>query len=1282
MNPRALGRGVWVVAQAMVAVGPVLGMTPPRVALPPNPSTEDVRRSQVLGGPLVPIGGLPAASENQALAEALKAYVERHSTEAIEPLAGFLSAHPASPWAAALATRMGMMCRHTGHYSKAIDFWKKGWTLAKSDSTPEGRAVADQAYSELVLLDARLGRMDDLEALFKEGEGRAFVSSAGEKVRMAKEGYWRMQHEPEHSFRCGPMALGSLRKPLGLAAAPNLDQALSTQQGTSLLQNWQWAQAAHMDLQMAYRAPGSAIVVPSLVHWKAGHFAALVKREGDRFLLQDPTFGEELWVSQAALDDEASGYQLVRADKLAKGWRPVTEAEGRTVWGKGDVGGSNHQCATPPTTPDCHRGMPAYGYFNSQGSLAVSDNPVGYAPPRGYPVQFNLTYFQQSLSTYTNLGPLWSCDWVSFFVDDPTNPGQTLEFFNRYGGQQTYSGYNPTTKSYGVQPDTFDQLVLNADGSYTRWMPDGSQEIFGQSDGSSIYPRKMFITQRIDPAGNALTFVYESQTRLVAVRDALGQTTTLSYGLSSDPSKITQVTDPFGRSAKLTYTSNGMLASITDAMGMTSSFSYGPTAQSTALAADFINAMTTPYGVTSFDTGAMGAGYWLQVTDAYGAHERMEFQPSFSSAPETEPTAPSGVLNGYLSYRNVFFWDKRAMALAPGDYTQATVTHYNHDTDISVMSDVVESTKKPLESRVWYSYPGQPSPNVVGTINAPSRVARMLPDGTEQDNSYQRNALGKATQATDPAGRVTSYVYAANGIDLMEVRNTTAGRNELLSSYTYNPQHRPLTVTDAAGQATTFTYNGWGEVASVTNARNEKTTFTYDGSGYLTSVSGPLTGATTSFTYDAAGRIATVTGPDGYTLGYSYDALDRRTQITYPDGSTEQSFYDRMEVGTSKDRLGRMTSFEYDPLRHMVAVEDAQGRRTSFDWCACGQLEGMVDAMGRATNWVRDIQGRVITKIYPDNTTVQYAYDTTGRLTSRLDAKGQTSSYVYGIDDLLGQVTYFNTQVLTPSVSYTYDAAYPRLTSMTDGTGMSTYTYYPITSPIQLGAGRLQTVQSPMPNSAITYSYDELGRVVNRSINGVAESRGFDVLGRLSQVTNPLGTFQYTYDGATSRVLKVALPNGQATNFTYQNNQGDFRLAQIANTRSDGSNISTFGYTYDAAGQIQTWSRQADAQTPTVYQYGYDAVGQVLSATLHSGDITGQVLSSFIYGYDDAGNRTSEQIGGNITTSTYNNLNQLMGQRSNAMTAQIAGPKPLPSAPKSSAAPKKPKAVKSASTRH
>ena len=70
------------------------------------------------------------------------------------------------------------------------------------------------------------------------------------------------------------------------------------------------------------------------------------------------------------------------------------------------------------------------------------------------------------------------------------------------------------------------------------------------------------------------------------------------------------------------------------------------------------------------------------------------------------------------------------------------------------------------------------------------------------------------------------------------------------------------------------------------------------------------------------------------------------------------------------------------------------------------------------------------------------------------------------------------------------------------------YTYFPVTvNPPTLGANRLKTVGGMFSNDTITYTYDELGRTVAQSIDGVSSTLHYDSLGRMDVSDNPLGHF-------------------------------------------------------------------------------------------------------------------------------------------------------------------------------
>jgi RHS repeat-associated protein len=783
--------------------------------------------------------------------------------------------------------------------------------------------------------------------------------------------------------------------------------------------------------------------------------------------------------------------------------------------------------------------------------------------------------------------------------------------------------------------------------SYERRLPDGSVEVFAQPDGASAFPRRIFMTQARDAQGNGLTFTYDASLRLVTVQDAIGQVTTLSY-TNADPLKITRVTDPFGRFAELDYSGTGQLIRITDVIGMESSFAYGQ--------GDFVDALTTPYGTTRFTFGQAGTQRWLEAEDPLGARERVEFRHQAPGISGSEPAAvvPAGLTltNGWLEYRNVFYWDKRAMALQPRDYTKARITHFLHTTDVNVASGVVESRKEPLENRVWYTYPNQSQgAQFVGSAAQPTAVARVLDDGTTQVYRYEYGPRGNRTKEIDPLGRETLYEYETNDIDLLRVKQKNGAGYDLIQSYTYNAQHLALTSTDAAGQTATLTYNTQGQLLTVTTqpragiSENRTTTYTYDPSGYLQSITGPATGATTGFTYDGYMRIRTTTDSEGYGLTYDYDALDRRTKVTYPDGSYEETVYNKLDAERTRDRLGRWSYQFHDVLRRVQATRDPLGRTVTSSWCTCGSLDGLTDAAGNTTTWTRDLQGRIEKEIRPDNSTREYTYETTtSRVKEVKDAKGQETQYGYLLDNRLHQVAYPTSQSATPTVSFTYDSAFPRLTTMTDGTGLTSFTYHPIGATPPLGAGRVATVDGPYASDTISYGYDELGRVVSRTINGVNSTWSHDALGRLSSRTDPIGTFSYSYVNTTKRLQSLTYPNGQMSTYTYLPNSGDQRLQEIRHLASaSGTTLSRFAYTYDAVGNIKGWTQQYGASA-NAYDLGHDRADQLVAATYRTTDPTPTILKRYGYSYDPAGNRTTEQNDDSPVVSRYNDMNQLTTQ--------------------------------------
>jgi RHS repeat-associated protein len=1270
---------------AATSVPTGINRTVPKVSPPTEltfsspPRDTEFLRTGLFAEPLAPVAAT-TAEENRDLAQALLTYrdaVRQSGTDdAVEPLLAFLTAHPASPWKPALQLNLGMIYRQTGHFSKALEVWQAGWSDAQALSDPQGRALANAMVARLSQLEAYLGRKETLQPLLDSIHGRPVGGTAAQLITDSHTGLHDMVYHPEESFRCGPLALLRILKYGNTQPSPTaiqvLEQSPSTDHGLSLSAVEQIAGRAGMGYQMAYRTPGATVIVPAVAHWKVGHYAAIVARGNGGYFVEDTTFGEDIRVSEATLNEEASGYFLVPKGSLPEGWRHVSAAEGATVWGRGTTGDSHDSGATGNACSGS--GCTAASVELEVVGLQLHDTPVGYAPPVGPAVRFTLVYShrdtqQPATFSYTNFGPKWTFTWLSYITDSVGSNAQAL-LYRRGGGNEpfTFSSTGATTAFPG--PYSQATLTRTVNGSsnstgFTLTYPDGSIEQFDQALGNQF-----FMTAVSDPAGNIVTLTYDSQMRITAITDAIGQMSTISYGLAASPLVVTQITDPFGRSASFTYNSIGQLASITDVLGITSSYTYGQGSDP-----DFINTLTTPYGSTTFAYGDLttnpalstNSTRFVKTVDPLGRTSYVEYDQNIDAGdtsggvlinPSLLPVGMN-VCNNNLLFRNTFIFDANeyAQATAGGslNYSLSHVIHWMHSSDLTNTSRFKESEKQPLENRVWYNYPGQgtgggftclespvSSTGVVinGASNQPSAIGRVLDSGATQLQTFQYNSSGNVTKATDAVGRQWTYTYAANGIDRLTTSNTTSG-TQLLETRTYNGDHLPLTVKGANGKTDHFAYNTAGQLTQHTDALGHITSLTYDSDGHLNTITGPISTAKYTLAYDNVSRVASVTDPAGGTVHYSYDAADRQTQATYPDGTTAKWAYTLLDLASFTDRLSQKTQYTYDADRELITSKDPDNNTTQQGYNLAGKLSSITDANGHTTTFVLDDQSRVTAKQFANGTSLSIAYENgLSRIATVTDALSQTKDFTYNTDNSTATISYSATQA-TSSVSFTYDPVYPRPTSMTDGVGTTTYSYYPVSSSSSLGANQLQSVSSPIAGTSntdmVVYTYDALNRVIGTTVNGLAQSIGFDALGRVTSASNPLDTFTYSYADGTPRVSGVSSNAGPTAAMTYFGPTGDELLEQLnVTTHSGGTSLAQFGYTYNADNNVKSLAvSEPTAQTTT---YAYDTANRLISGLIGTG------APQYVYGYDHASNLTSITPNGATESFSYTSTNTITGQ--------------------------------------
>ena len=219
-----------------------------------------------------------------------------------------------------------------------------------------------------------------------------------------------VQRDRVHSFNCGPVAL----KLLMLAEDPHdqrgndLPFYRSGTSGTNLAELVQIAGKEGFSAHMIFRKPEQPVPVPAIVHWKVGHFATIVGEANGRYHVEDVVFpGSSVWVTKAALDNEASGYFLVAANQsMQTGWSNVAATAASSVWGRGPTTGVQPGDAGDPLASGGPNGCPmcSYGIKAATVGLNLSDQPVGYTPPIGPTPKIVISYNQREDSQPANFG--------------------------------------------------------------------------------------------------------------------------------------------------------------------------------------------------------------------------------------------------------------------------------------------------------------------------------------------------------------------------------------------------------------------------------------------------------------------------------------------------------------------------------------------------------------------------------------------------------------------------------------------------------------------------------------------------------------------------------------------------------------------------------------------------------------------------------------------------------------------------------------------------------------
>ena len=209
---------------------------------------------------------------------------------------------------------------------------------------------------------------------------------------------------------------------------------------------------------------------------------------------------------------------------------------------------------------------------------------------------------------------------------------------------------------------------------------------------------------------------------------------------------------------------------------------------------------------------------------------------------------------------------------------------------------------------------------------------------------------------------------------------------------------------------------------------------------------------------------------------------------------------------------------------------------------------------------------------------------------------------------------------------------------MSDGIGTTTFTY--------TTGGQLASESGPWASDTVTYTYyDRLRTNMNLqqpSASAWVQSYGFDLAARMTSLTSPAGTFDYTYNSglggttaASALVKAITLPNGASITNAFD---GNARMTVTALVNSGGTNVDVYAYTYNVGNQRTALERGGE----NTANYTYEAIGQVIADQAY--EVSGgaaRVNEQLHYGFDAVGNlnyRTNNTLIENFQVNTLNEL--------------------------------------------
>jgi RHS repeat-associated protein len=1248
-------------------------------AAPKQEATLTERIHQIRFAPelLIPVGDqLPTDAESQELLNVLTPVPDQDWFQSVQQ---FIDARPHSPWTPSLRSAYAYACRDTGRMTPALEHWEKAWEATREYKDGNGKRVADFTLANYVELLSRLGRVEKLKQLLREERARVLVEPVWQqKWDAAKEVAHVMMTYPGMAYRCGTFALKSAASVLNSSPALHtLVDEQSPPTGFTMAALATISERLQLGLVPARRIQGSEIPVPSVVHWKQDHYAAIVERRDDLYHVVDPTFGGGKWMTAEVIHSEASGNFLVQKSKAGGVWRALNRLESEKVIGKGypnniddakdegckkTAGGKSDPC--PPCV-----GMPMPWVSEPYINLWMADEPLRYKGSDGNDIAFRLQYKQRDTrpsESGVRVPPTgWNHNWSSYIFVESTTPWvegapqfspwkATLYLPN--GGARTYSAAQRDHEETRTRLETLHGGTQAFDGNETAYSgfrlihPDGSQDIYGLMLSPYLVMQGQYLeteallTASVDRFGNTNRFVWgvtNLKLRVEKMIDYDGRTNTLRY---TNNNLLAEVEDPYGKVAKLQYDSNKNLTNIVDAAQLSTALKYNDKGWPTN--------MTTPYGTTIFayiETPADGDGNFgghdrinraVKITEPNGSKQLSLYRYDSTFMDDDYPSAevpsgtPLGTLDdgsvtnafGAVSFRNSFYWGRKqyselstenALDLTAGDYLRARMRHWLQDTEDLYVSGTLSIERDPS--------PNGSSSGAKTFFDYPGKTSNSR-EGTSSIPAVVSRVLPNSETQYEwirynkdgfPTNVVTTFTLDTGGVG---TRTNVFVYGTNISRYARGSQTNSWTIFNVLLKVV-----DWNDQTVATFGEYETNT-------YVTSHAIGTPSTTTTTCLSVLPKAAT--NALGEVTRYTFGPRDRVSSIKTAAGLTTTNIFDSGNFVTKSVDLeiSRTNQFAYTNGQLHIST-DERGLKMTNSWDGLLRLTRTLYPDGAYTSNRYEKLDLAATRDRRGNWT-SYGFNAIRQLVAETNALDHVTRYGYGTCGCGDLETITN--ALNQVTTITYDQQLrPTVVAFPDGSQL-TRQYDLI--------GQITNVLDGA-NNKFSYAYNHQGLVTTISNSfGKLLSRVYDRLDRPTQVTDANGVNATNTFDALDRITSRGYPDGGIEKFGFSSkglvaitNQ----LSQITRVDYDAArrlialtnaNLEVTRYGYDPAG---TLTNLLDGKLQST-RWKLDSFGRVTNKVDDAGDLAAS------YTYDAGGNVTSRSTPEKGTTTfAYDAVNNL-----------------------------------------